>query len=113
MQQRAVVQPQLRFRKRDHRTARSHGLADADIFGDESVDEVQPQACEFQFDPARVKFFDERPFQKIRQADAVEPEQRAKDGQQHEPRADAAPAEADAAFSPEAGLQTHIAKLSE
>ena len=49
---------------------------------------------------------DQPRFEKIRQADLVEPDDRAQDGQHHEPQADAAPAETDAAFVPETG--SHI-----
>ena len=107
VQQRAMIQSQLDFGQRKRRAVGRCGVAEADIFGDESAHETQPQPGEFQFDAAGAQLFHERPFQEIRQADAVEPDEGANQREHRQQRGDAKPAETDAAFPPEAGMETH------
>ena len=103
-----MVQPQLNFAQGNGRAVGRGGVAEADIFGDETAPEAQSQPGKFQINAARAQLFHQRPFQKIRQADAVEPDAGADQREHRQPRGDPKPAEADAAFPPETGPGGHI-----
>ena len=65
VQQRAKVQLQLDFgQRRAPGSSGVFGVADADVFGDQPVDETQPHPGEFQFDSARCAAFPPAAFSK-------------------------------------------------
>src|ERR1019366_9039134 len=107
-QQRAEIKPQLNFCQRERRLAGALA-ADADIFRDQSA-QMQTQPRKFQFDSARMQRGDKTRLQKIRQADAVEPDERAQQNEQQQPHDDVAPAETNPAFAPK--TRTHIKERS-
>ena len=69
----AIIQLQLDLSQGEHRVIGRLGMADADIFDDQSVDEVQAHPGEGQVNAARLQGLHQAPFQKIRQADATRP----------------------------------------
>jgi hypothetical protein len=81
-----------------------------DVFGNESIYEVEAQPGKFQFDSVRAQVFNQPCFQKIWQANAVEPDEGAQHRQHQQKHADATPAETYAAFAPETG--SHIMEYS-
>ena len=114
VQRRRIVQFQPDFLRRNRRGVgfRPGRLAHADVFREQSVNDAESQPGKFQFDSLGAQRFHQPPLQEIRHADAVEPDERAnqRDHGQHHRAAE--PAEARAAFAPEAG--SHItARLTE
>ena len=112
VQQGAMIQSQLDFGQRKRRAVRGCSMAEADVFGDESAHETQTQPGEFQFDTVGAHLFHQRPFKEVRQADAVEPDEGANQRKHRQQCGDAKPAESDAAFPPEAGIETHYGTLA-
>ena len=110
MQQRTVVQLQLQLSQRQRRAVGCFGMADTNIFGDKPAHKIQMQPGKFRFDSVRAQIFDQSRFQKIRQADAVESDDKAQADQHQQKHADAAPTETDAAFAPKTG--SHITECS-
>jgi hypothetical protein len=76
----------------------------ADIFSDQSMEKAEAQPGKFQFNTAIMKGLDQPPLQKIRHADAVEPDERANQRDRRDHRRAAGPADEQATFAPETGL---------
>ena len=101
MEQGGVIQPQLHLAGGERGPAGIFGFAEPDIFRDKTADEPQAHPRKSQFHAAFVQCGDETGFQKIRQADEVEPPEAQQRHQREKPYREPQAAEGGAAFMPE------------
>jgi hypothetical protein len=92
-----VAEAQPDFLKHELRAERLIGTPEADVLRHEAVIPAQAQAGELEVDAARAQVLQERLLGEIRQADLIQVNKRAEQGQNQEPNGNAKQAEIDSA----------------
>jgi hypothetical protein len=97
-----VVELEAHFGQGELRARRIIGAAEPDVFGDDASIPAQAQARELEVQPARAEFVEQWILDKAGQADLIEVNEDANQGENQQPSRDADAAEVDPTSLPKA-----------